>query len=315
MGSASTGEAMDVLAIHSGALGDVVLFARMLHRLGGATTLVAGRGKAELAVGLGLVDRAIDFDALAIHEVFAEPDGRGRLGDQLPPCRRVVSCFATGDPRGERRLMEAVRAARGDFLPVRPGEQAGHLLDVWARRLGLESMPLDRWPSMRAPDAWRHRALEALERAGVGAAGPLLVVHPGSGGERKCWAIDRYVQLVGRLLAGGAFARAVVTLGPVELDRWGPQIGEALADRLPDGAGVLAGPTLRELAGLLAIAEAYVGNDSGVSHLAAAVGTRAVVLFGPTRAEQFRPPGARVAVVAARALEEIDVADVVGALG
>ncbi len=305
---------MDVLGIHGGALGDVVLFARMLRRLDGSAALVAGRGKAELAVGLGLVERAVDFDAVAIHELFAEPDGPGRLADQLPPCRRLVSCFASGDAGAERRLREIVGPARAEFLPVRPGREPGHLLDVWARRLGAEAMPLERWPASRVPEGWRHRAREAIARAGLAGQGPLLVVHPGSGGQRKCWAVDRYAALVGEALASGPFARAAVALGPVELDRWGRGAVERLARGLPEASAVLAGPGLDELAGLLSIAAAYVGNDSGVSHLAAAVGAPSVVLFGPTRAEQFRPPGARVSVVAAGSLEEIGVEDVLGAL-
>ena len=60
---------------------------------------------------------------------------------------------------------------------------------------------------------------------------------------------------------------------------------------------VVANPGLEELAGLLALARGYVGNDSGVSHLAAALGTPTVAVFGPTDPVAWGPRGESVAVL------------------
>ncbi len=61
-----------IIAIHPGALGDCILFGRLLWHLNAAVTLVAGGAKGRLLTGMGAVDRALDFDALPMHEVFSD---------------------------------------------------------------------------------------------------------------------------------------------------------------------------------------------------------------------------------------------------
>jgi len=68
------------------------------------------------------------------------------------------------------------------------------------------------------------------------------------------------------------------------------------------------------LAGVLAGAETYLGNDSGVSHLAAAVGTPTLALFGPTDARHFRPVGRRVRCIEAPNMEGIGAGEVLAVL-
>lgn len=72
---------------------------------------------------------------------------------------------------------------------------------------------------------------------------------------------------------------------------------------------VIAGLSLPQLAALLALASAYVGNDSGVTHLAAAMGAPTLALFGPTSPEIWAPRGANVRVFRSR-WSEVDALDV-----
>jgi heptosyltransferase-2 len=108
-------------------------------------------------------------------------------------------------------------------------------------------------------------------------------VHPFSGGTRKNWPLERF-----RTLALGMPVR--LTAGPEE------KLADAV--RFDD---------LGELAAWLASARVYIGNDSGISHLAAAVGTPTVALFGPTRPEVWAPRGPRVRIVQASEMEAIEV--------
>jgi len=74
---------------------------------------------------------------------------------------------------------------------------------------------------------------------------------------------------------------------------------------------------LRTLAGVLARCSVYVGNDSGVSHLAAAVGAPTVAIFGPTDPRVWGPRGPRVQTVGgpdAGGLDAVTVEDVLGAV-
>ncbi|MCD6304025.1 MAG: hypothetical protein J7M21_03585, partial [Planctomycetes bacterium] len=311
-----------ILAVHPGALGDVILFGHLLGRLGGAVTLVAGGEKARLLAGAGVVAGAMDFDALPMHEVFLDgPPRRGDLAGLLGRYDRLVSCFAAGAPPAERRLAELCGATEAHFLPTRPPEEfRGHLLQWWAGLLGSRAGP-GGGPSAPAataaataavdwsiPPAWREGAARLLEARGVDCGGDYLAVGVGAGAARKCWPLERFIELARRCRAEGL--PAVMPLGPAELERIPPA---GLAD-LRRAAVVIEHPPLTALAGLLAAARAYVGNDSGVTHLAAALAVPTVALFGPSRADHFRPLGAAVSVLAAGTMEEIGLASVLAAL-
>jgi hypothetical protein len=321
-----------ILAVHSGALGDVILLGHLLRALGGGAAVVAGGEKAHLLAGLGAAGRALDFDVLPMHEVFSSiPAEQCRLPLLLGGCERLVSCFAAGNESAQGRLALLAGAKKADFLPIRPPPGfGGHLLELWARQLAVE-LPIAPapWP---VPQAWRDQARESLKVAGIQSGAPYWVIHPGAGSREKCWPLERFVELALRChgplrRAGtenrvsrchgpasaedrvrmGAIGAPVLVLGPVERERWGGA-AEDLARRLP----LLLCPPLTTLAGVLAGARAYVGNDSGVSHLSAAVGTATVALFGEPNQRHFAPRGARVTVVSSPVLADITVERVWG---
>ncbi|HET7295379.1 MAG TPA: glycosyltransferase family 9 protein, partial [Vicinamibacteria bacterium] len=130
--------------------------------------------------------------------------------------------------------------------------------------------------------------------------GAFLALHPGSGSTRKNWPAERFAGLADTLAPGTAYAL-------VE----GPADATAVAcvlERAPR-AVVVRGLSPLALASLLAQASLYVGNDSGVSHLAAAVGAPTLALFGPTDPAVWAPVGPRVATLRAPSgdLERLDV--------
>ncbi|HTS50152.1 MAG TPA: glycosyltransferase family 9 protein [Bryobacteraceae bacterium] len=141
-----------------------------------------------------------------------------------------------------------------------------------------------------------HAADFFLEQAGgAGLAAPrigcppaerrdLAVMHPFSGSSRKNWPRDRYRELACRL--------------PSEV-QWcaGPEEALDNAVRMEN---------LWDLACWLRSARVYIGNDSGITHLAAAVGTPVVAIFGPTDPELWAPRGEHVRIVAGT-LDSIDV--------
>lgn len=112
---------------------------------------------------------------------------------------------------------------------------------------------------------------------------PWLLVHPGSGGLAKRWSNEGFVALATRWQR--AVGSTAVVLGPAESSedrRW------TLA-----GIPILRPTATAELAAMLSVADVYLGNDSGPSHLAAAVGVPGVALFGPTDPELWGPRGFR----------------------
>jgi ADP-heptose:LPS heptosyltransferase len=106
---------------------------------------------------------------------------------------------------------------------------------------------------------------------------------PGSKWRGKCWPASKYVEAL-RALASGKDARVPVILG-------GPNDESARElERLLEGAGIrfktgVGRWSLGEVAGVLAGSRGYLGNDTGLAHLAEAVGAPAVMVFGPTSPE------------------------------
>jgi len=283
-----------ILGIHPGALGDLVLFAQLLDALrarrGGPVLLAAGAEKANLLAGLGAIDEAADFDGLP-------------LASSSGGCDLLVSCLCPADPAERQRLAAAAGASEAIFLPVRPPAGfEGHLLDFWAGRAGVGRIAPPCWA---VPDAWRDAAREASIAAGAALGRQVILIHPGSGGRDKNWPLDRFCALARQ--TGRA---PVFVVGPTELDWWGPEVIERLAREFP----TIVAPPLATLAGLAAGAGAYVGNDSGPTHLAAGVGTPTVGLFGATDPAQFAPRGRRVRVLADDDLTGLDVRAVARAI-
>ncbi len=298
--------ASKILAIHSGALGDLVLFGHLLQRLAGATTLVAGGAKGQLLAGLGLVRKALDFDSVPMHEVFTDtPLQDCYLRERLGQHERLISCFAAGDRTAELRLAGICGALSSVFLPVRPPAGAtGHLLEIWSDILGLGAGQPSRIEPWTIPQAWRDRARNEMVRSRVDPARPYAVIHPGAGAEAKRWPLEKFQAVAQKI------PQVLFVLGPSEQDRWSDEQIENLTARWP----VLKAPELPTLAGVLAGAKVYLGNDSGPSHLAAAVGTQTVGLFGPTNPAHFGPCGPRVRILSAESMEQIEIGQVIEAV-
>ncbi len=317
LSDSGSGSGGSVLAVHTGALGDIILFGHLLRRVrhqGDRITLIACGERGRLLSRMGVVDRTIDFDDLAMHEVFSD--------DALEACTlpgligrhdRLISCFAAGDMRAELRLAALCQAADAAFLPIRPAaEHRGHLLDLWLDMLGLDVSVGRRAGGIAA--AWPLAACDkgcgtsVLREAGVDASEQYVVLHPGSGGREKCWSPESFRCLADSISNEGL--TPVFVVGPVERDRWADErIGE-----LAGSHAVVLCPSLIELTDILCGAAAYVGNDSGVSHLAGAVGVGSVVLFGASRSDHYAPVGQSVTVVGSAAMSRIGVGQVLAAV-
>ncbi len=142
--------------------------------------------------------------------------------------------------------------------------------------------------------------------------GNLLAIHPGSGSETKNWPIDRFVEVARSWLAPNDQRKVMIVGGeadetPVErLRRALPNDRVELAQNRP----------LPELAGRLLNCAVFLGHDSGISHLAAAVGAPALLLFGPTDPAIWAPanPWVRVLRSASHAMDGIETSEVLALL-
>lgn len=294
------------LAIHPGALGDVIMLSRLLQKLPGEVTLVTSGSKGTLLKGLGAIDRALDFDSLPMHEVFTDtPLQQCRLPELLGSYDRLISCFAASDGKAELRLAELCGAESATFIPIRPpADFNGHLTELWGDMLGITPPPEELSSQVWCVSAeWRKDGLDELHRIGV--EGAYVVLHPGGGAVEKCWEIERFCQLAEHIDTSRPLGHVtpVFILGPVELERWGENIREDLRREFC----VLESLPLKTLTGILVGADSFVGNDSGCSHLAGGVGTKTLTLFGPTNPDHFKPLGPKTSVIQAKTMKNIPV--------
>jgi ADP-heptose:LPS heptosyltransferase len=154
-------------------------------------------------------------------------------------------------------------------------------------------------PIFPLTDGDRARATQLLESIGFFARTPYIALHAGSATtiltEAKRWPPTRYAELI-RALRSELPHEILVLQGPDE-SGVADEILANLGERR-DGVTVLnlAGP-LGDAAAILQRAALYVGTDSGLAHLAAAVGTRAVTLFAPADPDRVCPFGNRDLVV------------------
>ena len=165
--------------------------------------------------------------------------------------------------------------------------------------------------SSSADDAF---ATHWWQARGHGADAPQpLAIHPGSGGAAKRWPPERFAELIGRAAAVGWPVVAIE--GPQDAE-----VSRTLLAALPPGVrapDIARGLSVGALATLLARCAAFVGNDSGVAHLAGLAGVRTLALFGPTDPAIWSPLGLRVSTLRAPAgeLTQLLVSSVWQALG
>ena len=186
---------------------------------------------------------------------------------------------------------------RGVIFDVRSPDRA-HETDAMlslAEALGCPSE--DPTTRLWIPDASHHKAARCLEAVGIDGSDPYVVLHVGSNKPEARLPEDMAVD-IGQKIQRTTNAPVLLTGDPSEAS-----VTERLCARIGGGARNVAGRTdLLELAAILKGARAAVSVDSGPMHLAAAVGTPLVVLFGPGDPNRFGPRGraGRVAVLQGR---------------
>ncbi len=285
------------LLIHGGALGDFVLTLTVVAGLRGAgferITLLARGGIRPLAELVEGVDRVLDLDTGGGHALFSEEAALPTaLTAELRDCDLAVDMMAGKESPLGRRLRQAGVAGVVHVDPRPRSDRVGHITAQWLadlRAVGVADRivpPRFRLPSEEIAAARR----ELVERLSAG-SGRVALLHPGSGGRVKCWPLPKFLE-TGRRLAAMDI-RAGFLLGPVESELLTPS--EFVAIR--SAGATWEDRTLRQAAALLAASDVFVGNDSGMSHLAAAVGSRVVAIFGPTDPGVWRPLGAGVRVL------------------
>jgi glycosyl transferase family 9 (putative heptosyltransferase) len=253
-----------------------------LRRAGHRVGLLAprGPGSALLGPGPGEIQQLLPWEAAATAELFT---GAGVVSGTL---REALGAFDgavayTRSPELARNLDAAL--PRLQALDPEPPAGAGHASRWLARPLSSLGVTCDQDPPALEPTVdERERAATVWKRLPE----PFVAVHPGSGSVSKNWPADRF----GALLDALGADRFLLIEGPADAEA-------ALGLRARPGAITTRELSPRDLGAALSRAAAFVGNDSGVTHVAAAWGAPTLALFGPTDPATWSPVGPRVRVV------------------
>jgi len=192
------------------------------------------------------------------------------------------------DLRGSALAWLLAARARKVWRP--PRSDGLHRVAALARLLDLDTPP--------APVLWTAPADDEAAARLIPADGPVLGVGPAANWAAKTWPAERFAELIGRLTGAAGIlpgARVAVFGGPGERDAVAPVLDSIPGDPRIDLVGTLELGTVAACLGRCAF---YVGNDSGLMHMAAAAGVPTLGLFGPSRPALYGPWGPRTAVAA-----------------
>ena len=173
---------------------------------------------------------------------------------------------------------------------MRGGRRPGHRLLHLAETLGVAPAP--------RPVAW-FGPEEAARAAALLPGGPWLILGPTANWRVKMWPAERFIALAQALTAPQGLlpgARLAILGGPGEAER---AMAAPVLAALPEAVDLVGQLSLPEVAAVLSRAALFVGNDSGLMHIAAATGAPTLGLFGPTPASEYAPVGARAQAVLA----------------
>lgn len=274
-----------ILVIRGGAIGDFILtlpaLAALRNQFPDAHLEVLGYPHiAQLAQAGGLVDRVQPIEARALAGFFARNGELSEdLRDYFSEFNVIVSYLFDPD---EIFQTNVGRCLHGQFIagPHRPDEnQRVHATEVYLK-------PLERL-AIFAADPVPRLALNSQP-----STLKTLALHPGSGSDRKNWPEARWAEFLTRLVESTQLNFLLVG-GEAEGQRL-----ERLATAMPVERCVIArNLPLSELAVRLQSCIAFVGHDSGITHLAAAVGVPTVVLWSHTSEDIWRPLGEHVTLL------------------
>lgn len=279
-----------ITIMRAGALGDTLLLLPTLEMLRTSLprvqlTLVGSAWAEAIRPLLPFPLEVVPVDAPALTPLFGPPPAQDRTG-----------IFATADAavlytKSDELVRNAMKNCRGPVLvrdPAPPGgvHAAAHLAGAFVRGpLAVGDLP---YPELQPTAdlrewarAWLAQRLNHGERP--------VALHPGSGGRRKQWPAAGFAWLAKEL-----GAPIVLLEGPADAEAC-RQVAAEMPSTLPVARA--AGLRVAQVAALLQACRLYVGNDSGMSHLAAALGVPTIVVVGPTDPAVWAPLGPCVVVV------------------
>jgi ADP-heptose:LPS heptosyltransferase len=294
-------EVQSMLVIHQGALGDFILTLPALATLRSAfpqaKPVIMGYPRIlELVEQRYYAEQIFSIDQRGMASFYIQ---EGPLDQGLSKFFSAFDFVIVFGKDEEGIFTENLRrVCQREFLHINTfpsWDERVHLTDCFLNQLTRYGIPVSESNSRLhlkqsdrdwGRDFWRRRGLTEKERAG------LIILHPGSGSKRKVWKLERFLSLV-HTIQNDLNSRVLIVLGPAE----GTEVQKAFEEMKPNAPLCVRGLSLIQLASVMEGCRLFIGNDSGISHLAAALELPTIAIFGPTDPNVWSPRGKKVLVI------------------
>jgi len=296
-----TPEVQSMLVIHQGALGDFILVLPVLSALRKAfpeaRTAIMGYPRIlQLVEGRFYTEEIFSIDQKGMATFFVRQGPLDRALSQFFSAFELIVVFGKD---GEGTLIGNLkRVCQGRILHINPlpnWDEGVHLSDHLLKQLTRYGIPLTETnPRLHlresdrewGKDFWMERGLSPEERSRV------IILHPGSGSRKKNWPLRHFLDLF-RHLQTQLKGKFLIVLGPAE----GPEVERAFEEMTSPHLILARGLSLIQLASVMEGCRVFIGNDSGISHMAVALRLPTIAMFGPTDHRGWAPKGEKVEVV------------------
>jgi len=270
---------MRILFITSSRIGDAVISSGILEHLRlqhpkARITVACGAAASGVFTRLPGLERLIVFEKekYDLHWLKLWPRLVGHVWD------------IAVDVRGSG--MALFLGVRNRFM-IRGGRRPGRRYEQLGAAMGVSPAPL--------PVTWSTPAEAGLASVLLG-EGPVIGLGPTANWAGKIWPAERFVALYRELAALIPGARPAVFAGPGAAER---ALAAPVLAALPEAIDLVGRLSLPEVAACMARLKLFIGNDSGLMHIAAAAGAPTLGLFGRSLADEYAPAGRRTAVAIA----------------
>lgn len=275
---------MPILVYHTGALGDFITtipalrYWRNQHEAE-KLVLLGKSSIGEFAKNIGLIDEVLDVDSAQSAPLFSGCFS-AETEKILSPFNTAILFAAPGSP-----IINTIRqSAIQSFYWQPPFPATKDKIHITDYHLSLFVDPgkiadHEKVPSI-VPSAYAIADSYKIIPPDISP----VAIHPGSGSRKKNWPFERYFLLADAVRKKGL--RILWLLGPAEA-----------GFSVPPNDTIVSNQPFALCAALLSRCRAFVGNDSGITHLAAGVGCRTIALFGPSAPQVWSPRGRDVCVI------------------
>lgn len=301
---------MRILIIRPGAIGDTLLALPVINALrsryaDAQITFVGNAAVLPLVRASSIAGKVSDFQDVSWGALFSETgiNNRGAMNCVPTPFDLAVCWLRDPDGIVERNLC-AMGIPQVIVAPGRPpaGERI-HIVDYLAGTINRSLSG----PSIRPNPRFTLPLPRCSETTGQSAR--RIVIHPGSGGATKCWPPSSFAAIIQHLYQCGY--KVTLLGGPADYERIAAiRSGRNSSCPYTGDLKIVVDAPLIEVAQHIQQSRCYLGNDSGITHLAAMLGVPVVALFGPSDPAVWHPIGPSVKVIHApdmQGIQEVQV--------